>query len=448
MNKRNIILLLMASFSLALFSQEAGEVTIDSIEIEYIGKAKTNESTLRSYLDIEEKQVLSSIEELEGILMQQEQMLNNTRYFKSVEISSHPISDGGNSYTVLVKIEDGWTFVPIPYPLPDSAVGNNGWSFGLEVNYDNMFGTMTDLYIDGYVNVAFGEDEKLKEWKINPKVKNIKIGSFKFDVEYTQEYSTTEVTDPIFPVDEQLREHYTNSGSLLKLSSDINLAGLWSYSIAPQVGMNYSFNYHPSFEGKTTQVNDNVVEDRLSFIIEHSIGLGQVDWIGPLRKGYSFRFGNSLKLLNSYDNSTAQTSLRFVPDFSLEGKLYVPLGRRFNYYTKAKALYIINDVDKGMGGTLRGVKNSSMAGDLGFFWLNTMAFEIWGNKSVHIQIHPFADMGIAINTKNILSFEDMFRIGFGTELVVMLGSIDLKGKIGYDPISDYVDFSFRTGLSY
>ncbi|MBN2658252.1 MAG: hypothetical protein JXR86_14425 [Spirochaetales bacterium] len=430
-----------------VLSAQSGEISIGRIDIEFIGKVRTNEPALRKYMDLKEGDIFPSPEILNEALNEQIRILKNTRYFNSVEMTAQE-GEGESVYDILLTLEDGWTFVPIPYPLPDSSVGLNGWSFGMEVNYDNFFGSMADFYFDGYANIAFGEETRLKAWKLTPQIKNIKIGDLKLNGEYTQEYKTTEVTDPSEPEGQQVRQHYTNHASVLGVSTNFRLGGNWSYAVSPKFGFKYGYDYHDDFEGDTVQDNISVIEDPFYFSFEHNLTVGQVDWVGPLRKGYSAGLSNTLSLMKSYYRDSDEESFRFVPELNLSGRFYIPFLKRLNYYTRAEVLWSINNQKYGLGSKLRGVQNSSMYGDLGFFWLNTLGIEIWGNDTIHIQLHPFADMGIAISTEESNSFIDKFRIGFGTELIVMIGSVDLKGKYGYDPVSRYHDFSFVTGFSY
>jgi len=431
-----------------LSAEQPKSISINSIIVEYTGKIRTNENALRNWLDIEEGQIFADEEELFASLETQERLLTNTRYYKSVKLSAELISDNNNEYEVIIHIEDGLTLVPIPYVLPQSSIGSYGTSFGIEFNYDNFFGSMTDFFFDASMDFAFGEAVKLKDWEINPGLKNIKIGNLIFSAEFIQHYGTTKETDPALAAGLQLLQHYTNHESFLEFETLVDLRGKWSYTFIPQLGMKYSFDYHDNFEGDIVQENNTVIEDRFNLIYEHNISYGQIDWVGPLRTGYNLTLTNALKLLSSYSNLTASQSLRFVSDFDFTAQWYIPLGDRFNYYSQGSALVIFNNEDTGLGSRLRGVDDSSMSGNLGFFWSNTMAFEVWGNDTIHLQIHPFADLGIALNTQNVRSFRDLFRIGFGTEVIVMLGSIDLNARLGYDPISDYLDISFGTGLTF
>jgi len=197
-----------------------------------------------------------------------------------------------------------------------------------------------------------------------------------------------------------------------------------------------------------TQANDSVEEIPFYFSLVNGLEISRLDWIHSFRKGYAFSVKNTLALIKVVNERSSVDQLRFVPDLSLEARVYLPFLNIFNYYGKAEVFLSVNNFVPELGEQLRGVKNSSMSGDLAFFWLNTLAIEVWGNETLHIQVHPFLDMGIALNRKESNVFAEKFRIGFGSEFILMVGSVDLKGKYGYDPVSKYHDFNFMIGLTY
>lgn len=430
-----------------IFTQSL-EVFINKIIIEQNPDNVTQLEILKSHLAIYEGQVFNTFQELHSALQEQEQLLQNTRYFDNLEITATTADYAITGYDVIIEFEDGLTFFAIPYPIPDTSIGKNGWSFGLKTSYDNSFGTMTDFTLDASMDFAFGEEETLKGWEINTDLSNIMVGDSTLSFEYIQTYKDTEVTDPSVPAEQQLIQHYSNHGSFLNLALTFELDSLWSYTFNPELGFRYNYDYHSEFEGQITQKNSNVVEDRVSIIISNSISNEKVDWIGPLRDGWSFDITNNLCLLDSFFNKTQSKSLRLATDFELSGKWYKKIGEYLNYYTKLNAMAVFDNYYTELGSRLRGIKNSSMYGDLGIFWQNTMGIELFGNELFHAQLHPFVDTGIALYTKEIKPATDLFRIGFGIEGILMIGSVDISGILGYDPVSDFVDLSLSTDLSY
>ena len=430
-----------------VFTQDLG-VSINKIIVMQNPDNITGAETIRSRLRIYEGQSFSSARQLYTALDEQRQLLLNTRYFSSLDIKAAAASSVADSYDVSISYAEDLTFFPIPYAKPDSSIGSNGWSFGLKTIYDNSFGTMTDFFFEGSLDFAFGEVQTMKGWEIESSWSNITVGNSILSVEYMQTYKTTEVTDPSEPEGFQLLQHYTNHESILKTVFEFEIDSLWTYSISPEIGFRYLYSYHHDFEGQQTQENSNVIEDRIYMLISNSIGQEKVDWIGAFRDGWAFDFTNNMCFIDSYDIQNEMEFFRFATDIELSGRLYKKIGSYFNYYTKLETLAVLNDYQTELGERLRGVKNSSMYGDLGIFWLNTLGIELFGSESFHLQLHPFIDTGIVFYTKDVKPISDILRVGIGTEGVLMLGSIDIKGKIGYDPVSDYLDFSFTTDLSY
>ncbi len=448
MLKRFLLLssLLFAAVNAAFSDTE--EVFIEKIAVEPNGRNTTEPETLKSYLQIYEGQIFDSEADLSKAVEIELQSLKNTRYFSYVEIRISGSAENENGYILTLEYEDDWTFLPIPYPLPESDIGINGWRFGLQINYDNCFGTMTDFLIDGDAGFAFGEADKLKKWEIESSIKNLRLGKQRFSVEYNQLYSTTEVIDPNAAEGYQLLQHYTNHSSSLKLATSFKIAPLLTYAVYPEAGMKYLYDYHSSFEGASVQNNSDVIEDRLSLIFGQEIRYSDVDWINRVRDGFEVKLLNNLRLLNSYDNGTTVESMRIASDFNLTANYYLNLTDSIYYYTEAAAIVVINDYETGLGDKLRGVKNSSMYGDLGFFWKNTLGIEVFGFDSLFIQLHPYVDVGAAFYTPEMQSIGNAFRVGFGTDIVIMFGSVDLRATIGYDPVSGYIDIGFSNELEY
>jgi len=447
MENRTVILLFFVLFGVFSLSAQSGEVRIEQISFHFIGKQRTQEFSIRAYLDIDEGDSFSCYEELVQVLNEQKSMLLNTRYYKNVEYEIL-LSEDLETCRILFTLEDGWTILPKPFMLPNSEVGVSGWSAGLGLEYDNFFGTMTDFSLDAVANIAFGESLRLKMWEISPQLDDIKVGPVIFNAAFSQEFNTVSVTKPELEESLQLQQHYSHYSSNMVFSTFFHIGGNWTYFISPRFGFNYKYDYHDAFEGVIAQDNGSVEEIPFYFSLVNGLEISRLDWIQSFRKGYFLSLKNTLSLIQVVNESSSVDQLRFVPDLSLEARVYVPFLSILNYYGKAEVFLSINNFVPELGERLRGVKNSSMSGDLAFFWLNTIAVEVWGNETLHIQLHPFIDMGIALNRKETNAFSEKFRIGFGSEFILMVGSVDLKGKYGYDPVSKYHDFNFMIGLTY
>ncbi|MDC7234086.1 MAG: ShlB/FhaC/HecB family hemolysin secretion/activation protein [Spirochaetales bacterium] len=447
-----------------LFADEAKQRRIDEIIIVQNEPVRTNEGALRRFLDLEAGQVYDSAEELEDAVLTQVKDLRNTRYFTDVDVVIEELESSSDELPVVITVTttDGWTLVPIPYPIPDSQIGENGWQFGLEVTYDNVFGTMQDFYFDGFVDIAFGApdyEDKLKRWKINPKLKEIDAGPFTLDIIFEQMYETpkNKYTDPLDPdvdtIENKYSQYYTKYTTALKLDAKLDITRDVWYKISPTFKANYGYDWRVT-DGAEDALdaygNLQNREDPFSFEFNHSINYGRVDWDGPYRNGGEVYLSNNNFInLSRGANASTDTEVYFITDLEVGGTWYKHFWKRLNYYTKGSALIAFNDTYLNLGDRLRGVENSTMSGNAGFFWQNTLAIQPFRERSgFNFQLHPFADVGAAFDYRDVEDINDILRFGAGSEMVFMVGSVDIRARFGYDFASGFIDFSFATGMSY
>ena len=459
--KKLVFLLVVLTLSVTgLFAEETGRRIISSIDVVQNDPVRTRPGSLLNWIDLSEGQVFESAAEMNAAVEREIQDLKNTRYFAEADITvseGDAGADGSIPVDMTVTISDAWTLLPIPYPLPDSQIGKNGWAFGLEINYNNFLGTMTDFYMDTNVKVAFGEPEgdRLRSWKIEPELRNVKTGNLEFDYKFKQLWEIDQTLDTDGVTVLQKYSYYLTQFSV---STKIEFGKDWAYAFEPGLRFNYGYDWDVFAAGVTgsnetaKDAKGNYVnsEEPFQLTFEHSITQGRINWEQTFRRGYEVKLANnsSFNLSRAANKATANEFL-FITDVELTGAYYIPFLRVLNYYTDIKGLFVFNEVRTGLGDNLRGVKNDTMFGNVGFFWRNTLVIQPHRpNTKFNFQFHPFLDAGMAFNASNPEPFGDMLRIGFGTELVIMLGGIDLRARIGYDPLAEFVDFSFGTGLTY
>lgn len=461
MKKIVILLVVLAVSATGLFADDSTPWVISSIEVVQNDPVRTNSNAILGYIDLEEGQVFATGEEFAEAMENELQDLKNTRYFAEISFETAEgtaDSDGNIPVSLTITTSDAWTFLPIPYPLPDSQIGSNGWAFGLEINYDNFFGTMTDFYMDSNVKMAFGEDEKLRAWKVNPELRNVKMGSLMFDFKLKQVYEINQSFDS----GGGILQRYSYYTSLFAVATDIEFGTDWTYGFEPSFLFNYGYDWS---SGDRQVYISNVYEqdgiyynreDPFSFKFDHFIQQGAIDWDTTFRKGYELQFSNEsqFNISRAAEQATANEFL-FITDFDLSAAWYVPFAKVLNYYTRAEALFVVGEIRTGLAeDVVRGVKDDSMQGNMAFFWQNTLVIQPHrSNTKFNFQFHPFVDVGIAMNYNNPGAAQDpLLRVGVGTELVAMIGGIDLRARVGVEPatIGDtgFVDFSFGTGLTY
>ena len=461
MKKLAFLLVVLCLSITGLFAEDTAPRIISSIEVVQNDPVRTRPGSLLNWIDLTEGQVFGSAAELTAAVEKEVQDLKNTRYFAeaAMDVSEGPAgADGSVPVDIVVTISDAWTLLPIPYPLPDSQIGKNGWAFGVEINYNNFLGTMTDFYMDSNMKFAFGEAEKLRAWKIEPELRNVKMGNLIFDFKLKQQYEIKRTVDET----DVLIQQYSFYTSQFGVATDIEFGTDWTYGFEPTLKFNYGYDWST---GERTVFNSNTYvdpatgkyynrEDPFSFTFEHFIRQGAIDWEQTFRRGYELELSNQnqFNISRAAEKATANEFL-YIPDFNLAASYYLPFAKVLNYYTKGQALVVFNEIRTGLGEDVRGVKDSSMFGNMAFFWQNTLVIQPHKpNTKFNFQFHPFFDVGMAFDYNNVQAFGDMIRMGVGTELVAMLGGIDLRARIGLDPINfgdtGFLDFSFGTGLTY
>ena len=451
--KKLLMILICSVMTVAgLVASEEGACRVRSIEFIRKEPMRTNEGALRRFVDIQVGDEFDSAEEfLQYVDLEQKDLLN-TRYFNEATITyveGAVGEDGVTPVDVTVTVKDGWTLVPIPYPIPNSNLGKNGWGFGTEIYYDNFFGTMTNFAFLGEVGIAFGEPtNKLRHWYVKPSLKGIKLGKLTFSIDLDQSFSTDRWLDKNIVLQEFTRDH-----SALSLSSSIDLPGNWSYSFTPSFGANYNYDWRVLVDDDNMAKTDSGIyknrEDFLYAGFSHGVNFGRVDWEGTFRQGYTFGLGNANRFSMSRPAQTQKVSPYFVSDLGAHAAYYLPFGKFFNYTTRFDTLVVFNDIYRGLGSKLRGVKNDSMIGSVGFFWKNTLVIQPHKTlKNFNFQLHPFVDVGLSFDYNNPGDIKNNIGLGTGLELLFMLGSVNLRGWVAYDPINNFFDISYGIGLPY
>ncbi|MDC7240451.1 MAG: ShlB/FhaC/HecB family hemolysin secretion/activation protein [Spirochaetales bacterium] len=414
---------------------------------------RTRESALRRFLDLEAGQVFETSEHLDEAVGDQIQELNNTRYYDFVDVTFQELDamEGMVPVVVTVTLTDGWTLVPIPYPIPNSQIGQNGWEFGSELHYNNLFGTMYDFYFDGYVKMAFGEEDKVKQWELNPVLSNIDFGRFSMDIEFSQMYETVQKEQA-----ENLGEYdqlYTKHSSFISLATTVDIVGDLSYEFIPAVGFNYGYDWQV-LEGGNTHATDesgNYLnrEDIFSLKFDHGLVYGRIDWDGPYRNGYQLKLANNNHMNVSQAAESSDRQLYFITDIEATASWYRHFWKRLNYYTQVQGFVAFNDIYTDLGERMRGVKNSTMSGNAGVFWQNSLGIQPFRERrGFNFQLHPFLDAGATFDYRDLDEFNELLRLGAGSEFIFTVAAVDIRVVLGYDFTSGFVDFGFYTDLCY
>jgi hypothetical protein len=414
-----------------------GNAIISRINIEIDGD-KTSEIALRQFLDISEGQDFPTEADMNIRLLMQEQDLINERIFESVSVVYKVIPDMVGNYIVTVYVKDSWTFIPIPFVSYNS---NTGLKIGVKTTYDNALGSMTNWSLD--TDITLGPDYysiySVKGFTINPQLTGLKVGSLRYSGEFNQQYKTEETGDPgNWTEYKSFHQTFIAFGTSWEFSDD------WYYSLFPALGFKYSYIW---------EIQDpDSVEDRYNIVWNHSIGLSRVDHVrNNFRQGDDTRLGNNLKALGTSLPDAFDTHFRFVADVSFDSRIYYLLGEIFNFYHRLYTYYVYNDIYRGSGEYIRGVRDSTMTGSSGVFQQNSFGIDVVHVKGAfNLQIHPFFDYGYTWGGTAGTTAE--FRYGFGADFLLFVDkaeNLTLCTTVGFDPSRNFSEeIIIRTGFSY
>jgi len=358
-----VILLFLVYPVLTAFCDDS--VTIGKIITEI--ESKTKRTALLNELLIHEGDEFESLAELEFILHSRADQLAKRRLFK--DFSWNISAEDPQAVVISIHITDSFTLLPRPIFKYSS---NKGITLGLNLEYFNAFGTLTDQSLKGY----WSPNETLFELK----VANIALGPFHMETSFNQFDGLTRYGDPTGNI---LLE-YRNSKSEILISLDMPLSrgNPWIYNFSPIFSWLYNYRYD-------TIVSPTLVErtrnEGFTPGLNHSIFIDQVKWIGNFRKGIFYDLRNeNLWYINSRNN-----------DIYLESdlKAYYPLNSWFEVSGRLGGFYAFDNPRKDAGDRLRGVVDYMTWGDWGAFFSFQTNFKVIDNSLFSLHLRPFTDIG-------------------------------------------------------
>ena len=414
MHKILIIVFALIVSAGCLFAQESSGKQYVLEEVVFDIDGLTNENALIRSVELEVGSSFDSEEELIDYLDRKRQDMVNKRVFDTVAVVPQRISDNGNTalYRATYTVVDSWTFIPIAYPKYNS---NTGFRIGLQMYYDNAFGTLTDWFLG--MNYDFGTNE----YRINPTVSGVDLLGLTWSFSAAQSYNVSEKTSGGVPI-----AKWSYHQSSIGFGSGIKLFGPFSYGFGPSFSFRYAYDDKLGAGGFT--------KDYFDFGYRHNVGLSQIDWIENYRDGYSAGISHSISVVNR------EGRYEVVNGLSVGGSYYWRINRIMNFYTRAGYDIVFNDEMTGYGSKIRGVGDSDLYGFQGAYVNATMAFQFWRWVGVwDAQIHPFIDAGIADPKSESFRLEDDLKMGFGADFVLYIDKLKnlvARGTIGYDLTSD------------
>lgn len=356
----------------------AQTVGVGTLTVEATGKSR--EKDVRRYLEIlaglkpgvafgSEEEALAAVEEARILLV-------NTRYYRGVSCATvfRNNGDGSRVADILFRLEDSWSFFPLPVFKYDS---NYGLIYGGVLRFHNIGGTLTDLTAGFRYNplVWYG----WCEWE------HIRTGPLLWDIWIFEQFETIRRIDET----DTLRVDFDYYSTELKTRTDFRLLPRLIYTVSP--GIRFPYGYRIRKDDHSDMIDETGITPSFS----HELVLGKVNWSDNRREGYRLSFGHTLDWnipLRRLRNTLLAEGQLFLNRgvFSLEGRLlsFLSLG---------------GDVEL-VGEYVRGVRDARLWGDAGVVVNLAAGFTLLDlDKIGEIQLQPFCDLALVHGREPVVS---------------------------------------------
>ncbi len=428
------------------------EVVIIIRNVNYTIDGITREDVIKHYLEIIPGEVFKSKEDVISFLEAKQQIIDNQRTISEGKISITYESDPDNPDFIFadfdIFVRDTWNVLILPYAKYDS---NEGFLLSLRGRDYNFLGSLeTFAWNFDYTK----PDNSESEYSLNSK---LAIPFYSWGYHWMFHFSE----DLVFIPDEPFSAD-VNSG----ISVDIPFGNkTWQASINQYYYLNqdgstdedgYYFRtsaeiggavpsriylpllgeivYSPGiFTSYPYKPFDTLSEDRRGYVLgaKHEIYAGQINWFGNFRDGAMLSADQNLRY-----NFTREL---WLSDFEFSFEYHKAFGWG-GFSSRVKAFYKYNAAAaslEDLGEPVRGILNSRIAGDTGFFVNVDFPVKIWIwflDRWFEGHLSPFLDYALVKPVNGNFSVNDAWY-GAGIEGFAFLKaarSIYLRVSLGVD----------------
>ncbi|MCR5047157.1 MAG: hypothetical protein K6A42_11320 [Treponema sp.] len=460
-------------------------------EVFYDPKGGTKIAALKRKLKIAPGKIFKNRQELDDFIVKAKQDLINERLFESVEVNAEEIGEDGEKIAAKINVQtvDSGHFIFMPYPKYDS---NEGFEFKVKLKDDNFMGLMSPLSSDVFVQYEQKEGKSddfvtgaSLEYKLPFELGPIQASwnndlFFKYAfIRAEPEWNLKTGFSFVLPFERvslrlDLTQGFVRDSDYKVFNDELYWAENAKFSIpivlerfkkigdlvyTPAVEIDAKWN----LDGINSK-NEDMLSPRLIF--SHELTLGQVNWVGNFRKGFSVSAKQSMAY-NFYLNEM-QPGVKLQGTFFNAWK-YAGINSRFllfaesNTYTRfGKYLRGVSDDQyfAGFAKTPNGYATKGAAAiilnfDVPIHFM-TVIWEDWGVPFLNffnceIQVMPFIDLALAANrvTGRVFDPRDGFYCA-GIEVNVFphkWKSVQIRSSLGLDIgrlfLSDKIDTSWR-----
>lgn len=414
---KQFLLIIFLSTTLAAYSQEStpAQPEYQIKKVYFFIDGYSQPLFLRHFLQIDHDKIFQTQQELLQYLDRKVQELKNLRIYNKIAYSLAFSEESQlTKVDVNFKLEDSWTLIPIPYPEYDSNNGLLSLKIGLKTFYDNVFGTLMDgtLTTNMVIRKKADDQAEISTW-----VFNLELARIPFFGKYLNgNISQRKIEEK---KDSASWNYYATAASLgLNFEHPFNLA--------QGVSLALNVNYNKKALTDITVARQEMGDNETIISASHNLSFADVNWLVNFRKGYSLSLGNTL----AYPIGDPS------PDYTgnFQAKAYYPL-KIFCFSGRFLSQWNAGEEITSAGSNIRGVKDSLIYGNLGFFLNSNLTIrflKIKGLAEAHIS--PFFDFGMMKETNKALSYDNWeFGTGFdGVLYIDKLKSVTFRGTIGID----------------
>ncbi len=358
-------------------------------------------------------------EDLELFAQDRARKLENLRSFKKSSVGVEWPEDGeSRSAKLVVDIEDGASFVPIPFAFYNS---NDGIQLGTIMNAPNLAGTLSNLFVMG-LYIAPPDDSDAIQWT-NPNffllttVSGIDAGPVSLSLAGTAMRMNGKIT--------------RRGEEGVKLSSTA-LSGTVAATrkLTENLSDTLSVRLAGSPDSEVTEVTDPELlaygPINLSVRLRNELAYEAFDWKGNLRQGWKASVGAEA---TRTDPRLADLRDDFKVD--AEAAFYKVFGTRFNPGARLYAFANTGDADITAGSQIRGIRNGEIAGNQGVFLRTGLQTKLARLGSSEIHLSPLADLFWA-RIPGDEDYETDAGAAVGGEILVLFDAVkSLPIKLGF-----------------
>ncbi len=387
--------LFLLAFAPALAAQEERHI-IRSVAFSIEGS--TSEQALRSFTGLREGLEFPTAAALADFLERTRRVLVDDRVFKTVEVldEAGATENGAVQHAVTVRVVDSPTFVPLPDISYDS---NLGLELGVQVHYDNAFGSMSNWFLDSYV-VPGGKPGAydIDGWDIHPRIAAVMVGGVAWTLDLELRREELQSWDGGTELASWNDDYVTVSAN-----AKLPLVGLLYYEAQP--------GFASRFNTSDLMANGANPKDFLGPNYRQALGIGEVDWVGNFRSGYDLRLEDLLQ------TALGPGDIGLSDEVSATALWYLPFSF-LDYYGRARVQANSGELPTDLGKNLRGIADDTMTGVASAFLQQTLGIDLGlPERILDVQLHPFFDVGTALPAARAWNAAQDIRAGTGLDLV-------------------------------